>query len=99
MSEKFKFKSKKPKEKWHIFGYTDKSLSRELIKGPHLELYGNRELIVEGCAGILDYDDTYLRLKLSKGTLIIYGGSFDIVSYEGAVISIKGCISSLEFSA
>lgn len=97
MSKKFKFKSEKAKEKWRIFGCSDAAIDAEMVKGPHLELFSNREIIVEGCTGVLEYSDTYLKLKLPKGSLTVCGGCFDIVSFEGTTISVKGKISSLEF--
>lgn len=97
MSKKFKFKSDKPKEKWRIFGCSDMQLEPDYVKGPHLELFGNREIIVEGCMGVLEYSDSYLKLRLPKGALTVCGGCFDIVSFEGTTITVKGKISSLEF--
>ena len=86
MSKKFKFKSEKPREKWRIFGC-----------GDEIELFGNREITVEGCVGVLEYSDTYLKLRLPRGALILCGGSFDIVTFEGTAITVRGSISSLEF--
>lgn len=97
MSKKFKFKSEKPKQKWRLFNYSDAIIDKNLVKGPHLELFGNRELVLEGCMGVFEYSDTYLKLKLSKGALILCGCNFDIVSFEGSTITVKGRISSLEF--
>lgn len=97
MSKKFKFKSEKPKPKWKLFGCSDDIIDKNLVKGPHIELFGNREIVLEGCTGVFEYSDTYLKLKLSKGALILCGCGFDIVSFEGSTIIVKGRISSLEF--
>lgn len=97
MAKKFKIKSEKPKEKWRIFNCSDPLIEKEMLLGPHLELFGNREVVVEGCMGIWDYSDSYLKLKLQKGALILCGTSFDIISFENATIRIKGSISSVEF--
>lgn len=96
MSKKFKFKSEKPKEKWKIFSCGDE-ITAGVIKKPHLELFGNREIIIEGCMGVLEYSDTYLKLRLPKGALTVCGSGFDIVTFEGTAITVKGNMSSLEF--
>lgn len=96
MSKKFKFKSEKPREKWKIFG-CGVDMSNASVKGAHLELFGNREIIIEGCMGVLEYSDTYLKLRLPKGSLTVCGSGFDIVTFEDTVITVRGNISSLEF--
>lgn len=97
MSKKFKFKSEKPKEKWKIFGCADLKTGTDLVSGAHLELFGNKEIIIEGCMGVLEYSDTYLKLKLPKGALLVCGCDFDIVCFAGTTITIRGKVSSLEF--
>ena len=95
MPKKFKFKSKKSREKWRLFNYTENFLESN-ISGPHLELFGNREIIVEGCEGVFEYSDNYIKLNLGKGSLILCGMSFDIVTFENSTITVKGKINSLE---
>lgn len=97
MSEKFKFKSEKPREKWQIFGCASADKEIKNVKGPRLELFGNREIIVEGCMGVFEYSDTYMKLKLPKGSLTVCGCNFDIVAFEGSTITVRGNISSIEF--
>ena len=47
--------------------------------------------------GVYEYNDTYLKLRLSKGALVLCGERFDIVTYEEKTITVKGKINSLEF--
>lgn len=97
MSKKFKFKSEKPKEKWRIFNCSEIGEQTKLANVPHIELIGNKEITVEGCIGVFEYSGTYLKLKLSKGSLIVSGTDFDITAFEGTTITVKGNVSSLEF--
>ena len=97
MSKKFKFKSEKPKEKWRIFNCSQIGEQTKLTNASHIELFGNKEITVEGCIGVFEYCDTYLNLKLPKGSLIISGTNFDISAFEGTTITVKGNMSSLEF--
>lgn len=97
MSKKFKFVSQKAKEKWRIFSYAEKNVNADMVKGPHIELFGNREITVEGCLGVLEYSGEYIKLKLNRGTLILCGTDFDISCFEGTTITVRGKISSAEF--
>ncbi len=36
----------------------------ELTMQAHMELNGNREAVVEGCGGVLEYDDTVVRVRI-----------------------------------
>ena len=39
------------------------SLLQNAIGNAHLEFFGNRKAIVEGCQGILEYDSDVVRVK------------------------------------
>lgn len=67
------------------------------ILGTRIELLSNSEITVEGCLGVMEYTDTYLKLRLLKGSVIILGSDFDITMFEDKRISVTGKISSLEF--
>lgn len=97
MSKKFKIKSEKPKEKWRIFNYNDIISESNLLNCPRIDILGNGEITVEGCQGVFEYSDSYIKLKLNKGALIICGSRFNIVTFEGSLINIRGKISSIEF--
>lgn len=38
----------------------------------HMELSGNREAIVEGCKGVVEYDEGIIRLNLGKKYRAVY---------------------------
>jgi sporulation protein YqfC len=54
--------------------------------------------VIEGCKGVIEYNDNYLKLRLSEGAIVLVGDNFDIVSFEEKTICIKGKINSLEFA-
>ena len=72
-------------------------MDRSMTAGPYLELFGNRELILDGCLGVYEYNDTYLKLRLKSGAIILCGTEFELASFEGERIDIRGKISSVEF--
>ena len=73
-------------------------LSEDLLhKNFHIELTGNREAVVEGCTGILEYNDYSIRLNTAKYVLCFTGTDMQIqcMTTTGAVI--QGNIHSIQF--
>ena len=97
MSKKFKFVSKKPKEKWKIFSLNDDVLESGLSVLPHIEIFGNKEITLEGCRGVFEYSDSYIKLNLGRGSLILCGSGLNIVTFDNCRINIRGKITSVEF--
>ncbi len=96
MSRKFRFESAKEREK--ILGGNEDTLKPEHIRGPHITFYSNKEMIVDGCTGIIEYCDTYLRLKAGKGSMTLFGRDFDITVFDDRQLNVRGNFSSIEFS-
>lgn len=93
MSKRFKFISKKKKGKFNLFGIENNNE----IGGAHIELFSNKEISIDGCCGVFDYAEDYIRLNIGKGSVMLCGKNFDIVYFENQQITVKGNISSLEF--
>ncbi len=74
-----------------------RELELENIAGVRTEIASNRQITVEGCLGINEYEDTLLRLNLPHGQMLILGSGFEIRSMESSRITISGKIQSLEF--
>ena len=98
MGNKLKIEKSKKKEKWNILKSNDEIIDSNLLKGAHTEILGNEKISIDGCVGVSEYCETYLKLKLNKGNVIICGCGFDIVHFENQLITVKGKIISLEFS-
>ncbi len=65
----------------------------------HIELSGNREAIVDGCKGVLEYDENTIKLNTGK-TIVRFTGtdlSINTLNMETAVI--EGNIVTLDFSS
>lgn len=64
----------------------------------HMELSGNREAIVEGCKGVVEYDEGIIRLNLGKNIVRFAGTGLSIrtLTLEQAIIT--GNILSIDFS-
>ena len=97
MGKKLKVERSIKKAKWNLFKIDSATLDNDLINGPQIELFHNNQAVIEGCMGVYEYNDTYLKLRLSKGAVILTGENFDILTFEDKTITVKGKINSLEF--
>lgn len=64
---------------------------------PHIEMTGHREAIVEGCHGILSYDDDVVRLHTGCGIIRITGQKLTLRAMNNDSAMVSGKILSLEF--
>ena len=93
---KFRFKSAR-KNKFNFTVDKEDVFSTQMIKGAHTEIFSNKKMIIEGCRGIVDYQNNYIKLKLKKGYLNIVGTDILISTFEDEKIIVNGNIISLEF--
>ena len=91
-----KIEKSKKREKLNLFG-SEKVFDTDILKGSHTEIFSNSRIVIEGCLGVYEYNDCYLKLKLTKGALIVSGRDFDISTFEMGTITVNGKITSLEF--
>lgn len=62
-----------------------------------IEMIGNRELSVEGCKGVLEYDESIIRLNLGNRQLKVLGRNLSIRVLERNYSEIEGFITNIEF--
>ncbi len=93
---KFKFKTKK-KSKFNFIKNDEELSNYQIANESRTEIFSNKQIIIEGCQKILDYQDTYIKLKLKKGNISLLGEQFVIGNFFEEKIIIKGIISSIEF--
>ncbi len=97
LAKKLKIEKVKKKEKWKLFGCNNAVIDGDILSNAHIEIFGKNEIVIDGCKGVFEYNDTYLKLRLTKGAVVICGSDFNIFSFENSLITVKGKISSLEF--
>ncbi len=74
-------------------------LPQDTVAGyAHVELCGNREVIIEGCRGVLEYSDNVIALNTGRLTVRLCGCELTIVSMQNGQAIIKGIITSLDYS-
>ncbi len=73
-------------------------LPQDTVSGyAHIEISGNREAIIEGCQGVLEYGDSVIALNTGKLTVRVCGCELTIVSMQSGQAVIKGIITSVEY--
>lgn len=73
-------------------------LPQDTVSGyAHIEMSGNREVIVEGCIGVLEYTEKMIALNTGKLTVKLCGCDMTIISMQGSQAIIKGVITCVEF--
>lgn len=68
-----------------------------MLQGVLIELNGNRELAVDGCRGILDYDMGLIRINCGKMVLKVTGRNLIIRCMSQDSMIVNGFILSVEF--
>ena len=66
-------------------------------KNAHIELVGNCECIVDGCKGIIEYTNSYIKLSLGEKIITFTGDDLNIISMNFENVMIEGNILQIEF--
>lgn len=63
----------------------------------HFEINSNKEVIVEGCKGILQYDENIIRVNMGKMVTSFCGRNLSLKCLDSDSLVIIGFITSIEF--
>jgi hypothetical protein len=77
----------------HTLGLPEASVCGGLI----LECNANREVVADGCTGVLEYTDQVIRLSSKEMVLRFCGDDLSIGAMEQGSLLVKGNIRSIEF--
>lgn len=64
---------------------------------PFIELRGNREALIEGCKGILEYDTQVIRVNTGSMVVSFCGRGLNIKCLTVSSLIVEGYITSVEF--
>lgn len=67
-----------------------------IIREPHIELFGNSECVIDGLEGIIEYTSERIKINLGKYAVSIIGDELYINSFSHNGAIINGYIISLE---
>ena len=68
-----------------------------LSGGAHIEINSNREVVIDGCRGIIDYSEESVRINVGNGSVTFSGKNLMIKTLTDKEAVIAGCISAVEF--
>lgn len=63
----------------------------------HIEISGNSEAVIQGCQGILEYNENCIRLNLGKRSVLFRGTDLVMKSYTIEQIIVEGSFAAIEF--
>ena len=98
MRKKNKTSLRPPRSKVDFIGQALELPPGALGKGAHIELSSNREATVDGCRGVMEYEESRIKLNIGTGTVTFSGRSLEITNLLGSQAVIAGFITGLEFT-
>jgi len=73
-------------------------LPAQLLPGfSHVELFANRQAVVDGVKGVLSYSDTQIQLNVEALVLTFKGAGLCIRSYQLEQLILTGIIAEVSF--
>ena len=74
-------------------------LPAQLLPGfSHLELWQNRQAVVEGVRGVLSYSENEIQLNLGTLVATFRGADLNIRAYQGEQLTMAGTIAEVHFT-
>ena len=67
------------------------------ILGPRIEVISNRNVIIDGCDGIIDYDDERVSVKLGRNKADITGKKLRLKMLTENSAVIEGYVKNIEY--
>lgn len=68
-----------------------------LYRFTHMQILGNREIVLEGCKGILEYDDHLIRVGTKTMEIGFWGNQLTLKCLNNDNIIIEGSMERIEF--
>ncbi len=69
-----------------------------LSSDPHIELLGNHEIVVDGCKGVVEYDENIIRLNTGELVVGFMGTDLLIKSFDCDIAVITGRVAEITFT-
>lgn len=64
-----------------------------------IQLAGNRECVVEGCKGIMEYETNIIKINAGENIVTFRGDNLTLRALNDNGAVVEGTITSLEFSS
>lgn len=74
------------------------SFYKDIINvSPYLQFCSNREVTLDGCKGILEYQSEIIRINTNRMVVVFKGRGLNIKCLTASSVVISGYITSVEF--
>ena len=80
-----------------LAGMDHLSLPTELLGSCHIELYGDRQILITGQRGVRTCLSTEMTVELTGGAIKVLGRELQIVSMSARELLIRGTIDQVGF--
>jgi len=72
-------------------------LPEEILNVPKIEMLGNKELIIDGCKGVVEYGENLIKLNTGELVMSIEGDELLIKSFDSEIAVISGIFAVITF--
>ena len=69
-----------------------------VLGAPCIELSGNREVLIEGSRGVLEYSPETVRINTSDMILSVFGRGLDLRCISESALIIDGFVTRIDFT-
>lgn len=67
------------------------------VSQSHMQLFGQKELVIEGAKGILEYNEDAVRVQVKERCVLIRGERLRVDMFLENVIVVRGLFSLIAF--
>lgn len=64
---------------------------------PLIEMHGSHYMVIDGCRGVLIYDECFVKLALKKTVLSVSGTALELAHLTPTCASVAGNIQTVTF--
>jgi len=65
---------------------------------PCIQIRGNREIIIDGCTGLLSYDDDNILIETKYCRIRIAGRNLSLKNLSKNILGVRGFIQNVDFN-
>ncbi|WMJ23521.1 YabP/YqfC family sporulation protein [Paludicola sp. MB14-C6] len=73
------------------------NVKEDIVAHSQIEIVGNKEAVIQGAKGIIEYTDELIRINLENLEVDFYGQKLTIESLSQDSLEIKGIIQRVEY--